>query len=107
MSNHTKTPWTYGHMGNETLWIGPSHEELPVAEIAHDCSAARIDSRHNAAFIVRAVNSHAELVAALQSAYEAIGKLASTLRTDGRNESATLALMQQQAIHEALKRAAS
>lgn len=63
---HTPTPWKYGHVGTDALWIGPDYNRTPVAHIDHNMEYARDNSRANAAFIVRAVNSHDKLVEALR-----------------------------------------
>lgn len=63
---HTPTPWKYGHVGTDALWIGPDYNRTPVAHVDHDMEYARDNSRANAAFIVRAANSHDKFVEALR-----------------------------------------
>lgn len=65
---HTPAPWHYGHVGTDALWIGPGYNQTPVAHVDHDMEYARDNSRANAAFIVRAVNAHDDLVEALRAA---------------------------------------
>lgn len=58
--HHTPTPWKIDPLGLGTPWnIGTeAHNVILVAETSDDCRNA------NAAFIVRAVNSHEELLTA-------------------------------------------
>lgn len=56
MSNaaHTPGPWTFGHLGHDRLWVGPSHDEPPVATVPWDCDEARDEARANAALLAAA-----------------------------------------------------
>lgn len=62
MAEHSKTPWRLGkNGGDDTVFAG----NRVVAMCDTDVNAPHVD-KANAAFIVRAVNCHAELVAALE-----------------------------------------
>jgi hypothetical protein len=47
-AKHTPGPWAYGHLGKEALWVGPSHDEPPVAIVPWDTDGARDNARDNA-----------------------------------------------------------
>lgn len=53
-NKHTPGPWSYGHLGTEALWIGPDHNQTPVAHVYHDMEYARDNSRANARLIAAA-----------------------------------------------------
>lgn len=64
MSKHTPGPWTFGHYGMSALWVGPDHEQKPVARVPHDSDdEARDESRENARLMAAAP----ELLEALQT----------------------------------------
>lgn len=54
MSGHTPGRWSFGHIGTDGLWVGPSHDQKPVAIVPHDCDQARDESRANARLIAAA-----------------------------------------------------
>lgn len=66
MSAHTKGPWTHGHFGTDALWIGVSHETLPVAMVEWDTDNSHPNARENARLLAAApaLLEFAELVAA-------------------------------------------
>jgi len=66
MAEHTPTPWIHSDpidVDKDRLWIlGPKRQEPGRALVAREVTVP------DASLILRAVNAHAELVAALQSA---------------------------------------
>lgn len=64
-AKHTKTPWRY-ELGTKT--IRSCKENYWLASM--DSFDGAINGEANAAFIVRAVNSHDELLASLEKAVE-------------------------------------
>ena len=62
-SEHTPTPWRVGDAGNTVF--GPKTDK-PAPQIIADLMGCGENRKANAAFIVRAVNSHDMLVNALQ-----------------------------------------
>ena len=67
MSEHTATPWKVmtGHPSRGLFVVGPPDDHGYTPEVCEVDKAENMDA--NAAFIVRAVNSHAALVAALRA----------------------------------------
>ncbi len=68
MSDHTPTPWI---ASNQYLYAGNPERSLPIASGQHDWATDRGGASHeeavaNAAFIVKACNSHDALVKALE-----------------------------------------
>lgn len=82
MSQHTKTPWVTEQIDADSVYIMPSPDNeqrrRPITEIVtgwYGDSGDYIkdaENAANAAFIVRAVNSHAELLEALEAAQIAL-----------------------------------
>lgn len=68
MPDHTQTPWRIGNAGT-TIFSPPNGEPSPVTIAV--IGSAKGAGKANAAFIVRAVNAHDELVAALEALFEA------------------------------------
>lgn len=74
MSGHTPTPWVVGahfaeRQGARTYIpiLRPGNDPVPLAAVHRDVDGyGRGEGEGNAAFIVRAVNSHADLIKALQ-----------------------------------------
>lgn len=64
---HTPTPWRIGDAGHTVF--GPRVDPYPMESIAPTIISANL-SRDNAAFIVRAVNSHQDLVYLLKEQLE-------------------------------------
>ncbi len=67
---HTPGPWQFGHLGTEELWVGPGHDQTPVAHVSHDGEYARDNSRANARLISTAPELLAAVIAALDAANE-------------------------------------
>lgn len=66
---HTPTPWTYREDGDANHFaILTGDEKQWVISFLHNGEAMPVQQKANAAFIVRAVNSHAALVDALERA---------------------------------------
>lgn len=59
---HTPTPWSAEFSGGRGAWIKGANSEWSALA----CGDTDDSANHNAAFIVRAVNAHEELVAALK-----------------------------------------
>jgi hypothetical protein len=51
---YTPGPWTHGHYGLWSLWVGPSEKEIRVAAIAWDGVNSRTEARENARLIAAA-----------------------------------------------------
>ena len=76
-TTHTPTPWRYGlKVSKRPAWekilSGPIHvatvvqcDSSPI-RVLNDTPKSQAEAEANAAFIVRACNSHAQLVAALE-----------------------------------------
>ena len=82
MSEHTKMPWRTSDERemNGAIWIGCDHPKVGFvshAEVRSGCEEAdELGSiEANATFIIRACNSHYELLAACKEANEAIERL--------------------------------
>ena len=67
-SEHTPTPWRVGDAGNTVF--GPKTDK-PAPQIIADLMGCGENRKANAAFIVRAVNSHDLLVNALEAVLDA------------------------------------
>ncbi len=82
MSKHTPTPWSHWDGSNRFgLYIGVNY--IPIGECGAGSKITSEVTKANAAFIVRAVNAHDELVAALEEALEAL------MFTNARSTAAT------------------
>ena len=67
MTEATKRPWGYVHnKGLDPHLVGATRENVAIVEDRHS------NAKENAEFIVKAVNSHDALVAALEQADEYI-----------------------------------
>lgn len=81
-ATHTPTPWkfvessTNGQPDGATFWLVDSQDES-VANLSRLGGKAIEKQRINAAFIVRAVNSHEELLACLKGAMMIVKTLSS------------------------------
>lgn len=65
MSEHTKTPWKW----MDGFFYGPAHRQWVASATAHHDDTASIDiSPEDAAFIIKAVNCHDELLTQLKRA---------------------------------------
>ena len=79
MSGHTKTPWDHGL--NPTGWHSNEITIRPAGEFPHGLWVADVGAAHdteaqaNAAFVVRAVNAHDDLVAALTEAHSVLNMI--------------------------------
>jgi hypothetical protein len=68
-TQHTPTPWRRQPRHNSLIIAGPSGEQIAlVRALTSDCPQGQA----NLAFIVRACNSHAQLVEALRDALPAL-----------------------------------
>lgn len=78
--DHTPTPWLI-HSDNNPFTIIANIDGLFRFETVADCdvnSASPLtvdDCKANAAFIVKACNSHEEILAVLQELYDAVGNI--------------------------------
>lgn len=68
---HTPTPWTQGFTSRDVAFVNGGHVVVCKCDVGSNTAEA--DPRANAAFIVRAVNAHESLVAALQDILERSG----------------------------------
>jgi hypothetical protein len=78
MSEHTPTPWARYDDGKLAArgWIKSVCKGIPEQMVAQAIGVGAIEEREaNAAFIVRAVNSHDDLVKALEAMLEKHGGL--------------------------------
>ena len=74
-AGHTETPWQQGEkLGGNPLeiWSASGKHVVQVTKSPFGPYPDGPEAFHNAAFIVRAVNSHDDLVAALKEARKAI-----------------------------------
>ncbi len=78
MTEHTPTPWRF-EPDTKTIRSVPANYWLATL----DSWDGAIDNNANAAFMIRAVNAHAELVAALQTALPRVEELARGLKARG------------------------
>jgi hypothetical protein len=81
MTKPTPGPWTFGHRGNDLLWVGRDHEHTPVALIPwdeHPC--ALNNARENARLIAAAP----DMLLALRCAQEALHGDAGLYEPDGK-----------------------
>ena len=67
---HTPLPWRLGRNGADCLIFKGEHKFVADCDSADEDSDGTDEDRANAAFIVRAVNSHAALVATLENILE-------------------------------------
>ena len=61
---HTPTPWIRRESKSDVIWIEDGNGRV----VMHNSSVKDPEDQANAAFIVRAVNAHEELLAALHEA---------------------------------------
>lgn len=70
---HTATPWNVGEMGSGTLAIYGRSRKAPLCQFGEGIDEARTEPKNaqaDAAFIVKACNTHDELVATLRELLE-------------------------------------
>lgn len=74
-ASHTPTPWHFDELESRPDGCGYIRCEADPLEISHhgDMSRSREENLANAAFIVKAVNSHDALVAELRRLHEICG----------------------------------
>jgi len=66
MSTHTPTPWNLGEQNQYFIYAPLNTHRIAEACIPPDKSVAIKEAKANAAFIVRAVNAHEDMLAALK-----------------------------------------
>lgn len=77
-AGHTPTPWNLDS-DDIGMWINAECNPIPLAKMCTKNNAHSHEA--NAAFIVRAVNSHDALVGALEDAKQALGVARASLKT--------------------------
>jgi CO dehydrogenase/acetyl-CoA synthase epsilon subunit len=78
MNQHTKKPWRLGDAGY-TIFGPKTENPLPTV-------VAKVFHKENATFIVRAVNSHEELLEAAKMAFKLLEKMPVTNTRSKENE---------------------
>lgn len=76
-AQHTRTPWRV--MSKEGRYIAAANEagvDVVIADLRNEHGCVTPSTKDNAAFIVRAVNAHDELVAALRDVEGRLSDLA-------------------------------
>jgi hypothetical protein len=68
---HTSTPWHVEHTDDGYIRINNDNGDLPIEDSGNGRHPINV-SMDDAAFIVRCVNSHQELLAVLKSAHRAL-----------------------------------
>lgn len=81
MSKHTPGPWHIGGDPSQRWVEGPDANENVICDIVPRCAVMTPEDEANAEFICRAVNCHADLLAACRLALE---RIESDIETDKR-----------------------